>query len=394
MVRWLEFSVLRRLLLICWIVLLTLLSDASLTRAQDSVTSRPIVYGEDVSGEISDGAFFDHWQLNARAGARIYVRMTGANGLAPLIGILSEGGTLLTRSANGMVDSTVDLNFDIPADGTYIIVATRVDNEFGTTTGAYTLRVDWLNPPPTRDPRFQDVTFPCGSAEATAAATIHFAREDTDNGAYSLRVYGFDGFQPVIRVQSGEHDDCITTPADAAGDVVTFPGERPITITEADLSATVQHVINSENADPASITVMIGSLDGQPGRYVALIGGFAIEPSTDRDVIDARLAPRPAQGDTALLVYAIGVNNRLDPSVIIESGRCDDAGRRGCEDVPAIADAGVILNNGVRVVGDRFDAGVLITDTDPHTIQILSFSGTTHGEYALLLIGELPPVTN
>ncbi|MCC6804488.1 MAG: hypothetical protein IT319_16510, partial [Anaerolineae bacterium] len=196
----------RRVRLICWIVLLTLLGSAFTAWAQDSVTSRPIAYGQDVNGDISDGAFFDHWQLSAHASDRIYVRMGGSGGLAPLIGILSEGGTLLARSANGLVNSVVDLNFDVPADGTYIIVATRVDNEFGTTTGTYTLRVDWLNPPPTRDPRYQDVTFLCGSAEATALATIHFAHEDADNGAYSLRVYGFDGFQPVIRVQSGGDD--------------------------------------------------------------------------------------------------------------------------------------------------------------------------------------------
>jgi hypothetical protein len=364
---------------------------ATVVWAQDSATSIPIAYGQDVSGEISAGAFFDHWQLNARAGDRIYIRMTGANGLAPLIGILTADGTLLARSANGEVDSAVDLAFTIPQDGSYIVVTTRVDNEFGTTTGAYTLRVDHLNPPPTRDPRFQDVTFVCGDLEATAVASIHFAREDADNGAYSLRVYGFDGFQPVIRVESGDHDDCITDRADAAGDIITLPGERPIMITNADLSHTAQHVITGENADPASITVTIGSAEGLAGRYVAVIGGFTLEPSTDLDDIESRLAPRPAQDGTALLLYVIGVNNRLDPSVVIETGRCDDAGRRDCEDVPPIADAGVSLNNGVPVIGDRFDAGVRIIDTDPHRVQILSFSGTTHGEYALLLIGALPP---
>lgn len=376
---------LRRLFLIGWIVL-----AASLVRAQDVATSLPIVYGQEVSSEIGDAGFFDHWQLNARAGDRIYARMIGAGGLAPLIGILSAGGTLLERSVNGSVDDSVDLTYTVPEDGLYIVVATRVDNELGTTAGTYTLRVDLLNPPPTRDPRFQDVTFACGSAEATTVATIHFAHEDTDNGAYSLRVYGFDGFQPVIRVQSGDYDDCITTPASAAGDVVTFPGERPVTITDADLSRTAQHVITGENVDPASITVMIGSLDGQPGRYLALIGGFAIAPSADRDGIDARLAPLPAQRGSDLLLYVVGVDNRLDPAAIIESGRCDDAGRRGCEDVPSINNAGVILNNGVRVTGDRFDAGVRLADADPHTVRILSFSGTTHGEYALLLIGALP----
>ncbi len=382
----------RRLIpILCILLLRALVSPLSGALAQNNAP-QPIRYGQEVSGSITDQSFFEQWQLSARAHDQIYVRMTGSDGLRPLIGILDSGGTLLAHSGNGDADSPIDMTYEVQQDGTYLIVATRVDNHYGTTTGTYTLSVENLNPVPTRDPRFQDVTFQCGASDATAAATVHFAREDTDNGAYSLRVYGLDGFQPVIRVQSGSTNLCLTDPADALGDVITLPGERPVTLTQDDLSHTAQGVINGQNADdPTSITVTIGSAGDQSGRYLAVIGGFSIEPSTDTDNYDVRLAPRPAQASADLLFYAIGVNNRLDPSVISESGRCDDAGRRGCEDVPVITNAGVIFNFGVSVIGDRFDAGVRISDADPHRVQVLSFSGTTHGEYAVMLIGSLPP---
>lgn len=377
---------LRRLFLICVIFLL-----ASAATAQDSAaTSLPIGYGEEVSDTISDAAFFDHWQVSAKAGDRLYVRMSAAEGLQPLIGILNAGGTLLARSNEGAPNDTINLSFDVTQDGLYIVVATRAGNQSGSSTGAYTLFVDNLAAKPTRDPQFQDVTFLCGDTDATAAATLRFSREDTDNGAYNILVYGFAPFQPAIRVQSGDSDVCITQPASALGDVLTLPGERPITLSEDDLARTAEYTLTSENTtDPSSITITIGSYGQTPGRYVVLIGGYALEPSSDEDVIEARLAPR-SEGN-ALLLYVVGVSNRLDPSIITGAGRCDDAGRRGCEDLPSFAGAGVILNNGVRIVGDRFDAGVRLTDTQPHRLRIVSFSGTTNGEYALILTGELPP---
>jgi hypothetical protein len=383
----------RRLAFLC---ILLLLASFTFAHAQEdsAATSLPITFGQEVSDTINDLAFFDHWQINAKANDQLYVRMTGADGLQPLIGILTAGGTLLARSEDGAADEAVALTFDVPQDGQYIIVATRVGNQTGTSTGSYTLLVDNLATPPTRDPLYQDVTFQCGVSDAMAAATIHFSRETTDNGAYPILVYGFEPFQPAIRVQSGDSDVCITEPASAVGDVLTLPGERTITLTEADLPRTAEYTLTNENTpDPSSITITIGSYNQMPGRYLAVIGGFAIEPGSDVDDIEARLAPLPGnRGREPMLLYVVGVDdNRLDPSIIMPTGRCDDAGRRGCEDVPPITDAGIILNNGVSIVGDRFDAGVRLADTLPHPLQIVSFSGTTSGEYALLLTGTLPP---
>ncbi len=376
----------RRLLMV---VLLLLIAPGVVARAQDTTTMQPISYGQAVSGTITDDQFFAHWRFVTGAGDHLQIQMTGADGLRPLIGLLGPDGSLIARSDDGDIDGTVELDFTAPAIDEYRIVATRVGNQDGTTTGTYTLRIDRLNPQPTRDPAYQDVTFLCGTVEATALVSFHFAREPEDNGAYSLRVYGLDGFQPVIRVQTGGDDTCTRDPADAVGDVITLPGERPITLTSA--SATAQIVLTSENADPGAMLITIGSADDQPGRYLAVIGGFTIEPSTDTDDYAIRLAPRPAHDGAPLLVYAVGLNNRLDPGISGDLGTCDDAGRRGCEDIPSFDGAGVIFNGDTRALGDRFDAGMRITDADQHYLQVLSFSGTTHGDYALFLLGSLPP---
>jgi hypothetical protein len=48
---------------------------------------------------------------------------------------------------------------------------------------------------------------------------------------------------------------------------------------------------------------------------------------------------------------------------------------------------------GGRYVGDRFDAALHIPpgDTSEYEFWLTSRTGTTRGEYALVLVGELPP---
>jgi hypothetical protein len=94
-------------------------------------------------------------------------------------------------------------------------------------------------------------------------------------------------------------------------------------------------------------------------------------------------------------MVGVGANSRLDPFMRFADSRngCDDAGRRACADVPPVTGAGVVFGAGGSVTGDRFDAGLSF---EPGTlgwreIALGSFSGSTSGDYALLITGELPP---
>ena len=77
-----------------------------------------------------------------------------------------------------------------------------------------------------------------------------------------------------------------------------------------------------------------------------------------------------------------------------DDGRaCDDAGRRGCDDVPPSSGAGVAFGAGGSITGDRFDAGLKfdVGSRGWHDVALSSFSGSTGGDYALMIVGELPP---
>jgi hypothetical protein len=371
------------------IVLFLLLLIALPAAAQDDTPRiEPLGIGMWVEETISDRAPFDWWQIDAGVGDEIAVEIEAYEGLAPILGILSPGGDLLTRSADGAPNGTLRLQFVFPADGSYTIVAGRVGLNDGATTGRYRLRVERIGAPPAPiDPMFQEVTFPCATyGDAAAVATLSFRQERLEHERYAITVLGFDGFTPVIRFQSSERgtDDCTPPDDDDLAVAYTLPdGTRGA----SSVGTAAQLVINTGGVDLGEMTIKIGGLDGAPGRYLALIEGFAIETGTDMDVISARLGALPAEG-APLDVYMVGGNNRLDPVVIVDDVQCDDAGRRGCANVPAISGAGIGM-----LSADRFDAGVRLTDTLPRTLTLASFAQRTSGAYAVLLVGELPPRT-
>lgn len=373
-------------------VLLMTLFAASGLLAQEQASRLPIFYGEEVAGTISSEVFFDHWLLDAETGEQVRVTMTGSDGLSPLIGILDPGQNLQATSTEGAVNGAVSLTYTIPQRGTYTIVATRAGSQIGTTTGSYRMLIDNLNPQPIPTPdafSLIDGPFTCGETTAVSFFAIDFGREEFDAVSYSVRVYGFDGFQPVLQIQTdSETPICITTPANALGDQVSFPGEPAITLTDADLAATVQHILTEPDFTQGFVRLTVGNLGDADGRFAMVIGGFRIEPAADFDPFTIQLSPEAVDAGRSAVVYAIGVNNRLDPRVEWAEAACDDAGRRTCEDVPPITGSGVVFNEGVSVLGDRFDAGTALTTGDYRIMSVISFGGTTRGEYALLVYGE------
>jgi hypothetical protein len=386
----------KRILLFC---LFMLLASSVLAQETDIPNVAPIKYDDIMEESLTQASFFDWWQLQAHEGDDIVIDMAASGGLQPLIGILDPGGTLVTRSEDGAADSTITLEYIIPADGQYTIVATRVGNADGTSAGTYTLRLRQANPPVQEVNPYQDVTFPCEDFEVTTASTIAFQEDPTQGLSHRITVYGIDGFQPVIRLnldQPRQYELCNTDAQQMVNDTFTLPGEQPRTITADNLTSASQLLVNG--ADKAGlVTITIGSKDGTPGRYMAVLEGFTIEPTTDGDTFEIRVGPLAAK-TTAIQMYMIAAeNSRVDPFMtrLDTEETCDDAGRKGCEGVTSFADAGATLHEGegAAFVGDRSDAGLLINPGNPDPVAVLltSREGRTHGSYAVVLIGELPP---
>lgn len=116
-------------------------------------------YGQEVNGRLTNVEYAVRYVLYARAGETARVAMNAAAGstLNPMVALLDANGNLLIvndDAAPGLTDAL--FVYDFAADGTYTILATRSGEATGTTSGAFTLRVDLPQPTPTPAPTTED----------------------------------------------------------------------------------------------------------------------------------------------------------------------------------------------------------------------------------------------
>lgn len=378
-----------------WLPLLIVVALCSPVSAQDDepvISSIP--YNVTVEETITTTAIFDWWQIEAVEGDVMRLQMIGSDELAPQLAILSPERERVAVSPEGEVNGIVRLEYTVPADGLYTILATRV----GETSGAYSLTLQQINPQSNTND--ESVVYICNGDEMAVLASFQFVDDESTTGLYPLYVYGFDGLLPALRFQSSEQviDVCHRDAQDQAGDVLMLPETEPFTLAVDQLDTASQLTVNTNNLNMGTTTVTFVASSDTSGRYMGIIGGFTISPNDDTDSIRIRVGGL-ASRDTSLQIYMVGVgaNSRLDPFMrfVGDEAGCDDAGRRGCDGLPSFNGSGVIFNTGARLIGDRFDAGLSlpVDSTGWHEIELGSFSGNTGGDYVLFVVGELPPRT-
>ena len=393
----------RALYIICILLLWPALIPTA--RAQDTADDQSLItFGETVIGTITEASFFDVWLIEAAAGDEIELEMSAALGLEPLLGLTDPGGNLIARTPDeaGALGATITLDYRIPETGTYGVVATRVGNEAGTSTGDYrlTLRRAGMMAPPRINP-YQEVEFRCGDQVIASALNVQFADDPGQTEGYVIRVFGLGDFDPIIRISFDlqEATDCAGDPRGMGGTTVTLPGEAPFTLADPLPEGAAQLSIGGGVGRVGTINLTVGSVDGAPGRFLVVIEGFVIDPATDTDLV--RVGPGPLASRAPLDFYMVAAaEDRLDPSMeLMDPGStgaiiiCEDAGRRDCPDVPAIAGLRIAHPDLPPLTADRFDAGARIGPGSPdlHPFILGSFRAGTAGRYSLVLMGELPP---
>lgn len=102
-----------------------------------------IAYGASQSGSIDDAVSAVTYRFHGGAGDRITITMTRAQGdLDSYLYLLDGSGQLLYEdNDSGGANGDARIAFDLPDDGTYLIVATRLGQTQGTTSGSYTLNL-------------------------------------------------------------------------------------------------------------------------------------------------------------------------------------------------------------------------------------------------------------
>lgn len=135
--------------LVTGVVLTLLLAEgAGLARMWPQLQERlPLRYGDSVTGTISHARFFQQYSFNGSAGDRVVIMMEALSGnLDPLLLLGDSALNLIAEDDDSGGGFNARLEVTLPADGVYIVEATRYgqDSEAGQSTGDFrlTLLVD------------------------------------------------------------------------------------------------------------------------------------------------------------------------------------------------------------------------------------------------------------
>ena len=146
-------------------------------------------------------------------------------------------------------------------------------------------------------------------------------------------------------------------------DVFQLPGEAPVTLT-APIEGGAAELTLSSVAELGRFTLTVGSMNGAPGRFIAVIHGLVIGEG-DEDLIQVGQGPLASRAP--LYVYMVAAQGtRLDPWLRLpdrneDAAVCDDVGQRGCEAVPSPEGLRVhMAAQQVDIEADRFDAGATL----------------------------------
>lgn len=125
-----------------FILLVTCVLVVSNALAQEG---SPIEYGETVTGEISDEKFEVPYTFEGNADDIVVIQMEETEVFgdlsSPLIILLNENNRVVTDSSRIFSIGDATLVTQLPADGTYTILATRSDGRAGDSVGEFVLRL-------------------------------------------------------------------------------------------------------------------------------------------------------------------------------------------------------------------------------------------------------------
>ncbi len=384
-----------------------------------------IAYGDSVNGSITDALALQAYCFNGRAGDEITITVSVTSGnLQALVYIFDP--TLEDLHTSNFEDGAsrfVSLEYTVPAGGQYLIAVSREGFDEGTTTGSFLLSLNVAgagsgpglgNP---QDALVFNVTCSVGGQTTQEVrGGIQFSFINVNPGfSYTVTVFGLDGFDPVLAVEHGEGiGTCNDDEPAAAGSELAVPG---FGYAEANTRTAQVRFQVRRQGDPVNITV--GAFGGNSGQFVMVLEGLAISPSTELDGFVIRVPSSVAEEPIA--VYMISRYNSLDSILTVGQGpglnqafdddtgdfmpnaidyndvfivaECDDAGSGDCADTPAFpARTGVDIANGSLYLGSSTDAGIVLmpNSSDPLLYVFGSYDGRSAGEYAIMVIGNVP----
>jgi hypothetical protein len=119
----------------------------SLNWEAEAAQATPLTAGDSVNGSITLDNKFDLYSFDGLSGDIVTVQMTAAaqTNLDTKLYLIGPDNTIVSQNDDAVAGENTDSlinNFTLPEDGQYIIIATHYGEQYGVTSGAYTLTLE------------------------------------------------------------------------------------------------------------------------------------------------------------------------------------------------------------------------------------------------------------
>ncbi|GAB4574445.1 MAG: hypothetical protein Kow0077_21050 [Anaerolineae bacterium] len=106
----------------------------------------PVIYGAEATGIINDSSLAVFYRFDGQAGDIIYLTADATAGdLDTMVFVMDSMGNVLAENDDGEIGTNSELQYTLPASGTYVIAVSRFDLQNGVTSGEYRMRLTKLN---------------------------------------------------------------------------------------------------------------------------------------------------------------------------------------------------------------------------------------------------------
>ncbi len=321
-------------------------------------------YGDSVGGAIDDARYSQAYVFEASAGDQVTFSMENRGGdLDPMIMLMDSAFNVVGQHDDiSDVNKNALLEWVIPEDGFYAVLAMRYNGEIGTTSGQFRLRLDAANAR-----RFGRIATLL-AAEPLSAGNASGQLGDNLASVYAIYATAGDDLSIDLEVNGPLQQESVLVLADA--------NLRELAVS---LEGTLRHTVEQDGKYLLIVTRQGGPLGTARGFYTLAVSGANPQAA---EILGIDSAPVYQPGD--VLPYdtlVFGTISDTEPEV-----RYRFAGRRGDRVTLRLDAVDATLDPSVRVLGP--DGSIVAQDDNGGgnlNALIPAFLLTEDGEYTIVL---------
>lgn len=357
-----------------------------------------IAYGDTVTGTIDDETPRVAYSFSGSAGDIISISLNRESGdLDPYLKLLDANDVVLIENddaSNTTGRDSLIANFELPADGTYTIIATRFQEELGTLVGDFSLTLtsgDTVIAPTPSDTTSSDGSLKYGDKVSgtidDSAGVINYTFEGSAGDVVTITMNVDTGsLDPFLRLLApdgtiaAENDDAASGTRNSAIEAFTLPEDGTYTIAasrfQGELGGTVGDftlTLESDSAAGLNATTVHETLTIPEISYAGELprGGSITGTITDTNPFVYYSYPAIA-GDLFTFSVTTSGGSHLDPLLILLDPQGQEIARN---DDPSQFNRNSIIDD------------MVLPETGQYTVIVTRSprrSGITTGDYLLL----------